>query len=91
MIVSGTRRSLVLVTVRSMIRPSMSTGPEQASTFRLPHAGMQHGFDNMYWQKFGKISGTHFIEIGLKNPRSLSDYSNFFSDRGKLEKITGGI
>ena len=23
--------------------------------------------------------------------RSLSDYSNFFSDRGKLEKITGGI
>jgi transposase len=27
----------------------------------------------------------------LKNARSLSDYSNFSSDRGELEKITGGI
>jgi hypothetical protein len=33
-----------------------------------------------------QVFGSHVV-----SSRSLSDYRNFFSDRGKLEKITGGI
>ena len=51
-----------------------------SSVLFFPHTGMLKARERC--DRFGCDKGP---------ARSLSDYSNFFSDRGKLEKITGGI